>query len=1082
MSRPARRPLAICVAAALITCLLFGVSTAGAATFTVNSTADSNDGACTTADCTLREAMEQSNAATGADTIDFALPGTGPWTIRPTSALPVITDGVTIDALPNCTGAHQVVIDGSNAGDVDGLQIASGSGTLVRGIVIGGFDTPGRAAARFTGGASVDRLNNSIECSYLGTDATGTAPNPNWNGVIFAAQSNRVTRQSLLSGNLGYGAIFERSPGGNSISESFIGTNAAGSGPLPNGIDGVADSQPGGERSKVIGSVISANGGDGVRTFGHVTVSDNRIGTNAAGHAPLPNGDSGVEVGQGSDGAEISSNLISGNTGVGIWLRADSHASSIRSNRIGTDLAGNVAVPNGTGILVNGYQNRIHLNTISGNGRGIEIRNDPLALAQPNAYGNSVWSNKIGTTIVGSSAISNAAEGIYIAAPNSAIGARGPNTIAHNGGAGIAIEFGFDNRIAGNSFHSNGGLGIDLLPSGPTANDPGDADGGPNRRQNFPVITRAEAGDGQTLVEGTLDSAPTTTYSLSFYRSSACDPSGFGEGSGQFTPASVTTDSSGHADFRLNHPGVLPVGDEVTATATDPTGSTSEFSECTGVTQGPLPPQLTFTVNSTDDTNDGFCTTAHCSLREAIERANSRPGVDTITFGGATPGPWTIRPTSALPQITDGAIIEALPNCVGSRQIIIDGSLAGDADGLRIASGSGTVVRGLVIGGFDSPGRAGVRFTAGVSADTTNRVECSYLGTNAAGTAPNPNTYGVVFAARTNVVERQSVLSGNLQDGALFTAGANASRIFQSFVGTNALGTGPLPNGRDGAHDDGVLTSSTAQSATVFASTVAANAGDGIETAGGISVVSSKVGTNADGAAALANGESGVEVRPGFRGATVSNNQISGHAGAGVLLRGDSNGSTVSDNLIGTNAAGSAAIPNGTGILVNGFQNSIARNVISGNGRGIEIRNDASALQMNAYGNSVYENWIGTTDFLSALPNQTEGLYIAAPTAAIGVKGSNLIAHNGGAGVAIEFGWDNRIVGNSIHSNGGLGIDLLPAGPTPNDAGDADGGPNDLQNFSWWLRCSLGAKPSPRSGPRSIMRRTTAGRRTSIRS
>ena len=41
----------------------------------------------------------------------------------------------------------------------------------------------------------------------------------------------------------------------------------------------------------------------------------------------------------------------------------------------------------------------------------------------------------------------------------------------------------------------------------------------------------------------------------------------------------------------------------------------------------------------------------------------------------------------------------------------------------------------------------------------------------------------------------------------------------------------------------------------------------------------------------------------------------------------------------------------------------------------------------------------------------------------------------------------NRIVANSIHDNGGLGIDLEGNGVTLNDDGDTDPGPNDLQNF-----------------------------------
>ena len=73
-------------------------------TFTVNSAADDpdmvlNDGDCRTAlnECTLRAAIQESNADLGQNTIHFAIPSAGVPAITPATPLPPVTNQVTID-------------------------------------------------------------------------------------------------------------------------------------------------------------------------------------------------------------------------------------------------------------------------------------------------------------------------------------------------------------------------------------------------------------------------------------------------------------------------------------------------------------------------------------------------------------------------------------------------------------------------------------------------------------------------------------------------------------------------------------------------------------------------------------------------------------------------------------------------------------------------------------------------------------------------------------------------------------------------------------------------------------------------
>jgi CSLREA domain-containing protein len=259
----------------------------------------------------------------------------------------------------------------------------------------------------------------------------------------------------------------------------------------------------------------------------------------------------------------------------------------IEGNFIGTNAAGTADLGNdGSGVdffafnSTLGGTSRAARNLISGNGqRGVAI------FANAQMHGNLIGTDRTGTQDLG-----NDWSGVELFSSGGAtVGgdtAASANVIAFNGESGVEVgdsAFAAGNAIQRNSIFSNEGLGIDLGDDGRTPNDADnpstaqpdpDSDTGPNNLQNFPVITSALTGGGATAIQARLNSTPSTTFVVRYF----ANPSTDNEGKRYLGSKSVDTDSSGNASFSsVITPGVR-LGQKITATATDPTGNTSEFS------------------------------------------------------------------------------------------------------------------------------------------------------------------------------------------------------------------------------------------------------------------------------------------------------------------------------------------------------------------------------------------------------------------------------------------------------------------------------------------------------------------------
>src|SRR5215510_5657014 len=115
-------------------------------TFTVNTADDHDDGTCNVADCTLREAINAANAAGGSDLINFNIPGGGVQSIMPASALPAITDPVSIDGTtqPGFSSTPLIELNGAGTVRVHGLNFQGAStGSIVKGLAINRFGSFG---------------------------------------------------------------------------------------------------------------------------------------------------------------------------------------------------------------------------------------------------------------------------------------------------------------------------------------------------------------------------------------------------------------------------------------------------------------------------------------------------------------------------------------------------------------------------------------------------------------------------------------------------------------------------------------------------------------------------------------------------------------------------------------------------------------------------------------------------------------------------------------------------------------------------------------------------------------------------
>lgn len=741
-----------------------------ACSLVVTSTADSNNVSNNSG--SLRDAIECANSTPATDTITFNIPTSQPgytnpdgiagngdeyWSIQPSTPLPGITQPLTIDGStqPGTTCPQpRVEIDGSSAGaDADGIGLYTSNSTI-KGLIINDFSRYGIRLSRFPITFPVGntlQTNNTLQCSYIGVNASGLVAKPNLQGGIAAEGDSMkiggttTANRNIISGNGEFGIYFYGGGSTNgTVQGNYIGVGANGTTALGNQGFGVGYYNTDG------GGLIG--GTAGVTVNGACTGTCNLIAHNtSAGIGFFYTGPAGRNV-------RISGNAIHSNGGIGIDLERGNTwvLDGVNPNDVGD--SDSAFAPNALQNYPVLTSAALNTTTTDITGTLNSIANATFTLeffantsSDPSGYGEG--ERYLGNTTITTNGSGNAsftvplplvAQGTYITA--TATDANNNTSEFSSAIMATAVK-----DISGKVFEDvnyGGGAGRDFLAAGSGAANVGGAQVELYNSSNTLLASTTTAADGSY----TFTSIPVGTYSVKVASDTVSS-----------TRAGSNGSELGVMTYRTD--GVTPVTTDIGGQATQPI--TLAATNLNNVSFG-----FNFdTVSNTNDSGAG-------SLRQFIINANLLGGDNTLNQSPYTAGKenavlalttsdpnyssgyWSIALQSALPAITSPLVLDgSLPPGSSSNPVLeLKGTTAGaGTNGLTLnASANGSTIRKLAINGF---GGAGIY----LNGSNNNTLQGNHIGVTPSGAARANTGAGILLnAASSNLIGGTASGEGNL--------------------------------------------------------------------------------------------------------------------------------------------------------------------------------------------------------------------------------------------------------------------------------------------------------------------------------